>query len=491
MNRRADTLYPDSAGLYPIREGRIGQAKVFHDPNRTLTGATIYAAGGPLEKPEGWKGVGKVKRPLLAVGSTAAAAKPEDEAKPAVVSQERRGVSERSVAGDGRQQAKPEVRQPKSRPSDEKAREERRKLAREEEKRRDARMAKEAKAERDDAARRADQAKRETRAGRDERRGDDSEDVKPAKRKAEAPRSRDGRPGSRTPTNDAEGSDAALPPAFAPAKTVFQTPTAEQEAANYQIGPEDVLKVTVYGHDDLTQVVVVQPDGAFTFPLLGRVVASGTSPDSLATQMAETLAKGFVRNPQVSVVVQEYRSKTVFVVGEVAKPGSYAIQGTMTLVEVLSKAAPTTNAGSEVVIVRPRGGVKGPVLPDDAAVAGFEGATLASQLDADVLKVNMRDIQMGRLDRNVALAAGDTVFVTQAGKVYVLGEVRNPGAYTYQPGLTVRQAISLAGGYTADAATGKVRVIRDTAKRAKDEIKVELDAAVQAGDTVIVKAKLF
>lgn len=339
----------------------------------------IYAAGGPLDRPSGWRGVGKVRRPLLAATSQVQPARPTREARPM--------------------------------------------------------------------------------------------------------------PPARIP--DVQGSASDLPPAFAPAKVVFQAVTAEQQAADYQIGPEDVLKITVYGHEDLTQVVVVQSDGSFTFPLLGRVVASGTSPDALAVRMTEGLARGFVRNPQVSVVVQEYRSKTVFVVGEVAKPGSYAIQGTMTLVEVLAKAAPTTSAGSEVVIVRPRVAAKGPVLPDDAAVAGFDGATLASQLDADVLKVNTRDIQLGRLDRNIALVAGDTVFVTQAGKVYVLGEVRNPGAYTYQPGLTVRQAISLAGGYTADAATGKVRIIRDTSRRAKDEIKVELDAAVQAGDTVIVKAKLF
>ena len=81
------------------------------------------------------------------------------------------------------------------------------------------------------------------------------------------------------------------------------------------------------------------------------------------------LSRGFIRNPQVTVVVQEYRSRTIYVVGEVARPGPYPLTGHTTLVEVLAKAGPTANAGAEVVVVRPQKGVAvaGPVLPTEVA----------------------------------------------------------------------------------------------------------------------------
>ena len=257
-------------------------------------------------------------------------------------------------------------------------------------------------------------------------------------------------------------------------------PAAE---ADYQVGANDILKVTVYGHDDLTQTVVVQADGRFVFPLIGHVQAAGWTPKDLAGKIAVLLAQGFVRNPQVTVVVQEFRSKSVFVVGEVARPGIYPLSGAMTVMEMLSRAGPTAGAGTEVVIVRPNRPVDRPVLPADVASVG--GAPLA-----EVIRVNLREIQMGHLDRNVVLRPSDTVFVTQAARIYVTGEVRNAGAFAYSPGLTVRQAISVAGGLTPDGSSGRLRVIREVDGRSK-EMKARLDDPVLPGDTIIVKAKLF
>jgi polysaccharide export outer membrane protein len=146
-------------------------------------------------------------------------------------------------------------------------------------------------------------------------------------------------------------------------------PAAQTAQADYQIGPSDILRVTVYGHEDLTQTILVQPDGTFTFPLVGRVKGSDMTPAELEKKIGILLARGFIRNPQVTVVVQEYRSKTVYVVGEVARPGPYPLAGRTTLVEVLAKAGPTPNAGAEVVVVRPQQGarVDGPVLPTEVA----------------------------------------------------------------------------------------------------------------------------
>lgn len=254
-----------------------------------------------------------------------------------------------------------------------------------------------------------------------------------------------------------------------------------------QIGPEDMLRVSVYGHDDLAQVVVVQADGSFTYPLIGRVKAADLTPAELEQAMALRLSKGFVRNPQVTVVVQEYRSRNVFVVGEVAHPGAHPLTGRMTVMEMLAKAAPTAGAGAEVIIVRPLTEVMGPLLPDEVVREG--GNASGSKPRAQVIRVSISDIQMGRLEKNLVLRPNDTLFVSQAPPFYVSGEVRNPGAFPFTAGLTFRQAIGMAGGFSPDASSS-LRVVRKVNGKSVG-VKVKLDDPAQPGDTIIVKAKIF
>jgi polysaccharide export outer membrane protein len=256
---------------------------------------------------------------------------------------------------------------------------------------------------------------------------------------------------------------------------------AEDAGRDYRIGPEDVLRIAVYGHADLTQTVSVQADGSFAFPLVGRVQASDLAAPELERRLADLLAHGYIRDPQVAVTVQQYRSKVVFVVGEVARPGAYPLVGTRRLLEVLAKAGPMTpNAGTEAVVVRPRNPEARPVLPAEVSAAG--GAS------ADVIRVDLRDIEGGDLGQNVALLPKDTVFVPAAPKVFVSGRVPKPGGYPFAPGTTVRQAVSLAGGTARSA--GRVRVLREVGGRAQP-VALGLDDLVQAGDTIIVRGTLF
>jgi polysaccharide export outer membrane protein len=255
---------------------------------------------------------------------------------------------------------------------------------------------------------------------------------------------------------------------------------------DYEIGPEDILKVTVYGHEDLTQTVLVQPDGTFTFPLVGRVKGDAMTPKQLEGKIATLLARGFIRNPQVTVVVQEYRSKTIFVVGEVARPGSYPLTGQrMTLVEILAKAGPmTVNAGAEVVVVRPApdAAVSGPVLPTQVGEGG--------EAKAEVFRINVRDMQAGSMEGNIELRPKDTVFVPQAPKVFVTGEVRTPGAYPWFPGMTARQLISVSGGLNPEGSDSRLKVVRESGGESR-EYGIKLDELVKAGETLVVRRRLF
>src|SRR5574341_2346299 len=120
-------------------------------------------------------------------------------------------------------------------------------------------------------------------------------------------------------------------------------------AEDYRIGAGDILKIAVYRHQDLSQTVVVQNDGSFMFPLIGRVSAGNLSTAELEKALADELAQRFLRNPQVTVTVEEDRSKSVYVMGQVARPGTYPLSGAQTVVEILGKAGPmTAAAGSEV-----------------------------------------------------------------------------------------------------------------------------------------------
>jgi polysaccharide biosynthesis/export protein len=254
--------------------------------------------------------------------------------------------------------------------------------------------------------------------------------------------------------------------------------SAEEAGRDYRIGPEDVLKIVVYGHPDLAQTVAVQADGSFVFPLVGRVPAADLSPPELERRLVELLGRDFIRDPQVAVTLQQYRSKIVFVVGEVMRPGLYPLVGTRRLVEVLAKAGPmTANAGTEVVVVRSRSGEARPVLPSEV---GAEPATAT----AEVIRVDLRAIQAGDLDKNVALLPRDTVFVPAAPKVFVSGRVPDPGGYPFAPGTTVRQAVGLAGG--SARSPSRIRVLREVGGRAR-EVQVGLDDLVQTGDTIVVR----
>src|SRR5262249_31042761 len=142
-----------------------------------------------------------------------------------------------------------------------------------------------------------------------------------------------------------------------PPKTTQPPQTPSMQAApdervvatgrGYRIGPGDILRVTVYGHEDLTQTVVVQPGGKFAFPLIGAVTAGELTPSEVEARIVGALSKGLIRDPQVTVVVQEYRSKVIFVVGEVTRPGAYPLTGETSAVEILSRAGPLlANAGT-------------------------------------------------------------------------------------------------------------------------------------------------
>jgi polysaccharide export outer membrane protein len=250
-----------------------------------------------------------------------------------------------------------------------------------------------------------------------------------------------------------------------------------QSGSDYVIGPQDVLAITLYGQADLSGRYTVEADGTFSFPLVGRVDAAGRTMREFEVQLREKLADGFFRNPQVAIAVEQYRSQRVFVVGEVREPGSYALTGDMTLIEVLARAGSLGGgAAGEVVVVRAQG-ARSPQQPPQTEAN-------------EVIRVSLKALESGDLSKNVALRDGDTIFVPRAESVYVFGQVKNPGLYPMQPEMTVLQVLALAGGVTTTAAVNRARIVRFVDGE-KKELRIRLNDVVQPGDTVVIPARYF
>jgi polysaccharide biosynthesis/export protein len=250
--------------------------------------------------------------------------------------------------------------------------------------------------------------------------------------------------------------------------------------AAYVIGVDDVLNIYVFDEADLNQSTKyrVDADGMVTFALVGRVPAAGLTIRQFQDQLIAKLAAGYIRNPQLRVDVESYRSQNVYVSGEVRSPGKVPMSGpTMSLIEALALAgSPTAQASAELIVVHPKKARQGETLPDDA--------------DAQRTKVNIKDLQIGKAGLAIMLQAGDTVFVPKAQLIYISGMVRNAGSYVLDPGMTVQQALALAGGLNDRGSDRRITIAR-IVNSLRVVLKVKLTDIVQPNDTIEVGQRLF
>jgi polysaccharide export outer membrane protein len=233
---------------------------------------------------------------------------------------------------------------------------------------------------------------------------------------------------------------------------------------DYSIGVADVLNVTVFGEPDASRLgVTVDNDGTIDMPYIGRVKVAGQPSRAVEKEVRDRLAKGFLVNPSVSVEVVKYRSKTVMVQGFVRSPGEFILQGNVSITSVLAQAGSMTiDAGSYVIISR-----------------------RIANGDTEQIKVTRKAIESGQA-QNILLKDGDTVLVPKAETIFVSGQVRTQGSYTWEEGLTVERALTLAGGATERA--GRISIERAGKVVTKKASKTDL---VQANDTIRVGTRIF
>src|SRR5215813_13934193 len=235
--------------------------------------------------------------------------------------------------------------------------------------------------------------------------------------------------------------------------------TAPREAESTQsirLGTGDLLDVSVYNVPELATKTRVGSSGDVYLPLVDYVHVAGLTIDEAQEVIEKRLADGFVNNPHVTIFVNEYASQNVTILGEVLKPGQYAVLGEPRLFDVISSAGGFTERAARRVTITHRGS-------DDRPVS----LQLARNLNDDPSK-------------NVEIRAGDTIVVQRGDVVYVVGDVGRPSGFLMDSdNLTVLKAIALAGGANRTAKLSDVRIIRK-GPTGMQETRVELNKMLRA-----------
>jgi polysaccharide export outer membrane protein len=168
---------------------------------------------------------------------------------------------------------------------------------------------------------------------------------------------------------------------------------------DYIIGPEDVLDIAVWKNPDLSRTVQVRPDGRISLPLIGDVPAVGRTAEDLTRDIKHRL-QGYMENPNVSIMVKEVNSYSVYVLGEVAKPGRYPLKSKMTLLQAITMASGfTANAARNKIVVFRFGD------------SGEGQRKIRASYDDIVLRDG--------IDQNVELKPGDTIVVPNETMVMI------------------------------------------------------------------------
>jgi polysaccharide export outer membrane protein len=256
-------------------------------------------------------------------------------------------------------------------------------------------------------------------------------------------------------------------------------------ATDYQIGPEDLVQITMYNVPDgegratpRTLSVRVSHEGKISLPLIGEISVSGLTISGLEKELATQYAK-YIRNPQVGILITEYRQR-VSVIGAVQKSAVFELTGPKTVIDVLAMAGGVTDrAGTQVHIYR-----QGPKGRESYVIDLMVLASNASLITADNAGLITMPVQ-----------AGDVINVPLAGTFFVDGAVRKAGPYPLGRRYSLTQALVTAGGVDPELNSSEITIFRRKGTSGMQQIAVDLDAVtagtapdpqIEADDVILV-----
>ena len=244
-----------------------------------------------------------------------------------------------------------------------------------------------------------------------------------------------------------------------------------QAKPDYPLGAGDAIKVQVFQNPDLTIETRVSENGTITYPLIGSVDLGGVSIAAAEKKIADALQNGgFIRQPQVNIVLMQIRGNQVSVLGQVNRPGRFPLETTTTRVsDMLATAGGATPAGDDIAIVT---GLR-------------DGKPYRKEIDIPASMLS------GNMDDDIVLQGGDRIFVHRAPVFYIYGEAQRPGAFRIERNMTFMQALATGGGPTARGSENRLRVNRKAADGSVQPIVVQLTDPVLPDDVIYVKESLF
>jgi polysaccharide export outer membrane protein len=244
-----------------------------------------------------------------------------------------------------------------------------------------------------------------------------------------------------------------------------------QPQGEYLLAPGDTIRIQVFQNADLALETRVSESGAITYPLIGTVQLGGQTLAGAEKRIADQLREGgFVRQPQVTVVLLQNRGNQVSVLGQVNRPGRFPLETFNTrLTEMLAMAGGIAGTGADTAIVT---GVR-------------DGKPFRKEVDIAGLFLG------GGMHGDMQVAGGDAIYVHRAPVFYVYGEVNRPGSFRVERGMTVMQALAQGGGPTVRGTENRLRLHR----RGPDGVIVmsspRLTDPIQADDVLYINESLF
>lgn len=240
---------------------------------------------------------------------------------------------------------------------------------------------------------------------------------------------------------------------------------------DYRLGPGDAIGVQVYQSPDLTVDARVSESGVISYPLVGSVQLGGLTISEAEKKIADALRTGgFVKVPQVNIVLRQVRGNQVAVLGQVSRPGRFPLETFNTRVsDMLAAAGGATPTGDDVLII----------------TGQRDGKPFRKVIDIPALFLNEKS------EEDILVAAGDTLYVNKAPMFYIYGEAQRPGPYRIERGMTVMQALAQGGGPTARGSQNRLRLHRRDVSGKVVETVPQLTDKIRAEDVIFVRESLF
>lgn len=241
-------------------------------------------------------------------------------------------------------------------------------------------------------------------------------------------------------------------------------------AAEVLLGPGDMVRIGVYGNPDMGVETRVSEAGTISFPLLGQVGVGGLAVAAAERKIASLLdSGGFLKKPQVNMIITNLASQQVSVLGQVNRPGRYPVEGLRKVLDLLAMAGGIGADGGDVVsLVRMRNGV-------------------AQRDTLDVVDM----VRRGAVAGDIEVAGGDVIYVERAPRAYIVGEVQRPGPFRLERAMTVQQALSAGGGLSPRGSLRGVRITRRDAGGHSSTIDAALSDPIAVDDVITVRESWF